>query len=109
MDGIFDHKTDGHAVEPADMYINHGSNKKVRKTTKGWNLCVEWKDGTTRWERLLDLKESNPVESAEYAAAKSLLDTPAFVWCAPHVIKKRRRSIATVTKRYHEWTHKFGI
>jgi hypothetical protein len=23
------------------MYIKHGSNKKVRKTTKGWHLCVE--------------------------------------------------------------------
>jgi hypothetical protein len=46
MEGIVDHKTDGHVVEPADMYIKHGSNKKVRKTTKGWNLCVEWKYGT---------------------------------------------------------------
>jgi hypothetical protein len=35
MEGIVDHKTDGHAVEPADMYIKHGSNMKVRKTTKG--------------------------------------------------------------------------
>jgi hypothetical protein len=35
MEGIIDHKTDGHAVAPADMYIKYGSNKKVRKTTKG--------------------------------------------------------------------------
>jgi hypothetical protein len=56
MEGIVDHKTDGHAVEPADMYIKHGSNKKVSKTTKGWNLCVEWKYGNTSWERLVDLK-----------------------------------------------------
>jgi hypothetical protein len=35
MEGIIDHKTDGHDVEPADVYIKHGSNKKVRKTTKG--------------------------------------------------------------------------
>jgi hypothetical protein len=62
MEGIVDHKTDVHAVETDDMYITHGSNKKVRKTTKCWNLCVEWKDGTTRWELLLDIKESNPVE-----------------------------------------------
>jgi hypothetical protein len=41
MEGIADHKNDGHAVEPADMYIKHGSKNKVRKTTKGWNLCVE--------------------------------------------------------------------
>jgi hypothetical protein len=58
---------------------------------------------------MLDLKESNPVEVAEYAAAKSLLDTPAFVWWAPHVLKKRSRIIADVTKLYHKRTHKFGI
>jgi hypothetical protein len=74
MEGIVDHKKDGHAVEPADMYIKHGSNKQVRKTTKGWYLCVEWKYGTKIWEDLADLKESKPVEVAEYAVAKSLLD-----------------------------------
>jgi hypothetical protein len=79
MEGIIDHRTDGHAVAPAEMYIKHGSNKKVRKTNKGWHLCVEWKDGTTGWELLADLKESNPVEVAEYAATKSLLSIPAFI------------------------------
>jgi hypothetical protein len=109
MERIIYHKTDGHAVAPDDMYIKHGSNKKVRKTTKGWHLCVEWKDGTTSWERLADLKESNPVEVAEYAATKSLLDTPAFIWWAPYVLQKRTIMIASVTKHYHKWTHKFGI
>jgi hypothetical protein len=56
MEGIIDHRTDGHVVAPVEMYIKHGSNKKVRKTTKGWNLCVEWKDDTTSWERLSDIK-----------------------------------------------------
>jgi hypothetical protein len=65
VEDVVDHKTYVHAVEPADMYIKHGSNTQVRKTTKGWNLCFEWKDGTTSWERLTDLKESNPVEVAE--------------------------------------------
>jgi hypothetical protein len=31
---------------------------------------------------LADLKESNPVEVAEYAATKSLLNSPDFVWWA---------------------------
>jgi hypothetical protein len=109
MEGIIDHKTDGHAVEPADMYIKHGSNKKVRKTTKVKNLCVEWKYGTKSAERLADFKERNPVEVAEYAAVKSLLYTPAFVLWDPHVLKKRTIHIATVTKRYHKRTRKFGI
>jgi hypothetical protein len=61
MQEIVGHKTDGHVVERADMYIKVGRNKQIRKTTKGWSLCVEWKDGTTSWERLADLKESNIV------------------------------------------------
>jgi hypothetical protein len=99
MEGIIDHRNDGHAVAPAEMYIKHGSNKKVRKTTKIWHLFVEWKDGTTSWYCLEDLKESNPVEVSEYAATKSLLNTPAFIWWDPHVLQKR----------YHKRTHKFGI
>jgi hypothetical protein len=109
MEGIIDHKTDGHAVEPADMYIKHGSNRQVRKTSNGWNLCIEWKDGTTSWELLAYLKESNPVGVAEYAAAKSLLNSPTFLWWAPHVLNKRSRIIAAVKNRYNKITNKFGI
>jgi hypothetical protein len=58
---------------------------------------------------MANLKESNPVEVAEYAATKSLLDNPGFVWWAPHVLKKRTIIIAAVTKRYHKRTQKFGI
>jgi hypothetical protein len=106
---IIDHMTDGHAIDRADMYINHGSNKKVRKTTKGWHLCIEWKYGTTSWERLADLKESNPVEVSDYAVVIYLLDAPDCVWWYPHALKKRIRIIAAVAKRYHKRTHKFGI
>jgi uridine kinase len=109
MDGIVDHKTDGHAVVPADMYINHGSNRQVRKTTIGWHLCVEWKDGTTSWEHLTDIKEINPVEVAQYAIENDLQDKPVFVWWVPHVLKKWHRIISSVTKRYLKRNHKSGI
>jgi hypothetical protein len=39
---IVGHTTDGHTVERADIYIKVGSNRQIRKTTKGWHLCVEW-------------------------------------------------------------------
>jgi hypothetical protein len=109
LQDIVGHKTDGQTVERAEMYIKVGSNRQIRKTTKGWNLCVEWKDEPTSWERLADLKESNPVEVAEYAATKNLHDEPYFDWWVPHVLKKRNRIIAAMTKRYHKCTHKFGI
>jgi hypothetical protein len=32
MEGIIEHRTDVHAIARAEMYINHGINKKVRKT-----------------------------------------------------------------------------
>jgi hypothetical protein len=109
MEIIVDHNTDEHVIAPGDMYIKHGRYKQLSKTTNGWYLCVEWKDGTTRWELLSDLKEFNPVEVAKYAVAKSLLDALAFGWWDPHVLKKRIISIAAVTKSYHKRTHKFGI
>jgi hypothetical protein len=55
MEGIIDHKTDGHAVAPSDMYIKHGSKKKGNKKAKGWHLCGECKDGTKSWECTMHL------------------------------------------------------
>jgi hypothetical protein len=103
------HMIDGHAVERAEIYIKVEINKQIRKTTKGWHLCVTWKDGTTSWERLADMKESNHLEVAEYAATKKLHDDPAFAWWVPHLLKKRNIVIAAVIKRYHNRTHQFWI
>jgi Reverse transcriptase (RNA-dependent DNA polymerase) len=109
LDAIVDHRKDGHAVEKADMYIYTNGRKNLRKTTHGWHLCVLWKDGTTSWERLADLKESNPVDVAEYAVANGIREEPAFVWWVPHVIKKRDRIICSIGQRAHKKDSKFGI
>jgi hypothetical protein len=109
MECIIDQKKEDHALKRDDMYIKHGSNTQVMKTTKGWHLCVEWNYGTTSSEHLTDLKESNTVEIAEYAVGKNLEDAPDFVWWVPYVLKNRILIIAAVTKRYHKRTHKFGI
>jgi hypothetical protein len=45
MEGIVDQKTDGHAVEPADMYIKHGINKKVRKQPRVGTCVLNGKMG----------------------------------------------------------------
>ena len=49
-----------------------------KKTTKGWKFCIQWNDGKCEWVKLKDLKESHPVEVAEYAKANQLLQEPAF-------------------------------
>ena len=80
-----------------------------RKTTKGWSLCVEWKDDSTSWERLANLKESNTVEVADYVLVHGLDAEPAFAWWVPFALKRRNRIIAAVNKQYDKRTHKFGI
>eukprot|EP00978_Attheya_sp_CCMP212_P031244 scaffold117437_cov27-Attheya_sp.AAC.2 len=47
LDSIVDHTSDGHAVKKADQMIILNGRLTKRKTTKGWMLCVQWKDGTT--------------------------------------------------------------
>ena len=78
----------------------------------GWQICCEWKDGSTSWEKLSDLKESHPVQTAEYAVAQGIDHEPAFNWWVRHVLKKRDRIISLVKRRsarYHKRTHKWGI
>lgn len=41
------------------------------------------------WYPLKDLKESHPVQVAEYDAATGVADKPAFSWWGAYVIKKR--------------------
>jgi len=109
LDEIVDHKSDGNAVKDADRYFHNRGRKYHKKTTAGWKLCVQWKGGYTSWETLADLKESYPVQVAEYSKAAGIQGEPAFAWWTEHVLKKRDRIIAKVTKRYTKVTHKFGI
>jgi hypothetical protein len=80
---ILDHRND-HTATPFVPGNGHKS-----KTTKGWYLQVLWKDGTTSWEPLCDMKESNPIETAEYAVANQFEHHPAFTWWVPFTLKKR--------------------
>ncbi len=63
----------------------------------------------TSWLPLKDVKESNPIELAEYAILNHIDDEPAFKWWVPLVIRKRNRMINKVKKKYWRTTHKFGI
>jgi hypothetical protein len=55
------------------------------------------------------LKESNPVEVAQYAVSNKIDDEPAFAWWVPFTLKKQESIISAVNKCYWKRTHKFGI
>ena len=48
------------------------------KTSAGWQICCKWKDCSTSWEKLSKLKESHPVQTAEFAIAHDIDHEPAF-------------------------------
>ena len=58
------------------------------------------------------MKESQPIETEEYAHCQGIYHEPALNWWAPHVFKKRDHIIFLVRKRtprYLKKTHKFSI
>ena len=84
MVGIVDHKRGGDAVRKAQgAYKIASGQKRLRQTNVGWKLLIEWKDGSEQWIDLKVLKESNPVQAAEYALSRGIEDEPAFPWWVP--------------------------
>jgi hypothetical protein len=66
--GVVDHQFVAHQRDTA--YIDDGGNQQPKASTLEWKLCVQWVDGTSSWLPLADLRESNPVEVAEYAISR---------------------------------------
>jgi ribosomal protein L31E len=110
MSEIVDHRKLRSAIPISDGFIlSRSGNKVPKKTTRGWELLVEWKDGSTSWVSLSDLKSSNPVELAEYAVANEIQEEPAFKWWVRDVLRMKERIISKVKSKYLRTTHKFGI
>ena len=55
------------------------------------------------------MKNSYPLEVADYAFANNIDHEPAYAWWVPHAIKKRRSTINKVKSKYWERSHKYGI
>jgi len=108
---IIDHRCDtSKAISQQEAWITtHNGNRVPRRTTIGWELCIQWSDGSTSWIPLKDVKNSNPVETAEYAITHNIGQEPAFSWWIHDVLRRRDRFIAASHVRYIKRTHKFGI
>ena len=84
-------------------------NLQTKKTTRGWKLELEWKDGTLSWIPLKYIKASKPVDFNEYAVSNNIEDESDFKWLVKYVICKRYRIISRVKSQYWRTTHTFGI
>ena len=110
LDEIVDHRRLEDAIPKGKglLITKSGATRKVQ-TTRGWELFVLWKDGSSIWVKLSDMKESYPIQTAQYARDHDLLDEPAFDWWARHVLKKAHTTLSKVKSKYWEKTHKYGV
>lgn len=107
---IIDHRSDKSAVHISNGYITTKRGRRIPKTTtRGWELLVQWKDGSSDWISLKHLKESNPIELAEYAVANRIQEEPAFKWWVSNTLRLRNRIISKVKKRYWKTNYKYGV
>ncbi len=113
LDQLVDHQKDDTAITLTKQTVHRDNGRTYRrKTTAGWQICCQWIDGSTTWEKLSDLKESHPIETAEYAVTHGIDHEPAFNWWVKHFLKKRERIISLVKRhntRYLKRTHNFSI
>ena len=91
IDEIIDHRrlTDAIPKEHGTYLTSSGARRK-KQTTRGWELCIQWRDGSSNWVALKDIMNSFPIEAAEYTVNNQLQDEPAFSWWVPHTIKERK-------------------
>ena len=93
-------------------FVDSRGKQQYKRSTKDWEVCVRWKNGSTTWEKLSNFKECYPVQTAKYSATNDIDTETAFNYWVPHTLKKRDSVISLVKKRqtrYMKKTHKFGI
>ena len=99
LDEIVNHRRTDTAIKLPDQKVMCANGRTyLRRSTIGWQLCCQCKDGSSSWVNLADLKESHPIEVAEYAKILGIDHEPAFNWWVPHILKKRDRIISLVKK-----------
>ena len=90
LECILDFKKDDKALHKDDLYITTQSGlRRMRQTTTGWKFLIQFKDGSEVWMPLKLIKESNPIEVAEFATATGIAEEPAFCWWVPYTLRKR--------------------
>jgi len=110
LDEIVDWRQTTDTIDEHNIFqVSHNGNLHPRHTTKGYQLYIKWKDGSTSWEHLKDMKEAYPILVAEFAMTQGIQNLPGFRWWVPHTLKHKNRIIRNIKTRYKKKTHKYGI
>ena len=107
---ISGYRFDSNAISKANGFTRSSNGNKIPiVTTKGCEVRVTWKDGSTTWVPMNLFKNSQPLLLAEYAKRMGIHNEPVFNWWVPHVLKKKARLVSKLKTIYHKNNLKFGI
>ena len=80
MNLMVEYQKNDKAVTVPDQKVVHRGRSFMRRSTVGWKLYVQWRDGSKSWKALKDLKEYHPVDTDEYAMDQEIDHEPEFNW-----------------------------
>ena len=111
MERIADYeRDDAMALSKTDKFVvSRRGQKQLRKTAVIWKLLIRWTDSSESRTHLKDMKELHPIEVAEFAKARGMLDEPVFQWWVPHILRKRDVIISMAKSRIRKTTYKHII
>ena len=78
LDVLVDYHKDNKAISLTDQQPSTHGRPVIHKTTEGWQICCQWKDGCTSWDKLSKLKESHLMQTAKFAVVQRIDHEPAF-------------------------------
>ena len=88
LDLLVDYHQKNKVISLTDQQISIWGTPVTGKTTADWKICYKCRYGSTSWEKFSELKESHPVQTAEFAVGQGIDHEPTFNWQAKHVLKK---------------------
>ena len=88
MESIVDYQKSDKAVSVSSQKVVHRGWIFMQRSTFRWQLCIQWRDRLTSCQVLKDMKESPPVETAEYAVDQEIYHELALNWLVNVVLKK---------------------
>ena len=111
MEGIVDFRCDESVAVPMEekYIITKMGQKQLRKTMARWDLLVCWKDESESWVKLSDMKESHPVEMAEFAKEKGNTRGASILLVGTLYPTQKRCDCGAMGVRLRKTTHKYGV
>ena len=102
LDKSNDHRKDSLDLSGDEAFIstNGPGNRHKKTTTKGRQVQVTWKGGSSSWKPLKDLKDDIRVQLTEYSIINIIDHELAFACCVKDVLYKRDRIVSKVKTQY---------